>query len=86
MAKKARTVGILLVVGLLMLAAGLLVGSSNIFMPAEASAQAKATDALFNFMMVGATIIFLIIEGGLLYSILRFRKPKGDETDGPPIH
>lgn len=86
MTKNARTVGILLFVGLLMLAAGLLVGSSNFLMPAEASAQAKATDALFNVMLVVATIIFLIIEGGLLYSILRFRKPKGDETDGPPTH
>ncbi len=66
--------------------ASLIVGASGFLMPFEASAEAKATDALMNVMMVIATMIFLIVEGVLVYSIVRFRKPKGDETDGPPIH
>jgi len=76
-----------LVVVALLLAAGIFgFLTSALWMPAQASAQAVATDALFRVMMVVAMIIFVIIEGGLLYSVLRFRKPRGDETDGPPIH
>ncbi|MHB8626320.1 MAG: cytochrome c oxidase subunit II [Aggregatilineales bacterium] len=86
MSKNARTVGILLVISVLLLGAGLIVGGSGIFMPGQASAEAKATDALFNVMMVIGTIIFLIVEGVLVYSIVRFRKPNGDETDAAPIH
>lgn len=76
----------LVLIGVALLAVGLFVGATNQFMPFAASAEAKATDSLFNFMIVIATIIFLIVEGVLIYSIIRFRKKPGDETDGPPIH
>ena len=81
-----NTVGRLALIGVALLAAGLFVGAVNQFMPAEASAEAATTDKLFNVMLVIATIIFLIVEGGLLYSIFKFGKPKDDDTDGPPIH
>ncbi len=76
----------LVLIGIALLAVGLFVGATNQFMPFAASAEAKATDSLFNFMIVIATIIFLIVEGLIVYSIFRFRKKPGDETDGPPIH
>jgi cytochrome c oxidase subunit 2 len=82
----AKTVGLLLLIGVALLLAGLFVGAFNNLMPAEASAEAKSVDALFNLMMVIATIVFLIVEGVLLYSILKFRKPKGDETDAAYNH
>jgi heme/copper-type cytochrome/quinol oxidase subunit 2 len=32
-------------------------------------------------MLVGiATVIFLIVEGGLVYAVLRFRRRKGDDA------
>jgi cytochrome c oxidase subunit 2 len=76
----------LVLIGLALLAAGVFVGATNTFMPLEASVEAQATDSLFRIMVGIGTIIFLIVEGGLVYSIVRFRKKKGDETDGPPIH
>ena len=81
-----KIVGRLVLIGVVLLLAGLFVGAFNNLMPAEASAESKSVDALFNVMMVIATIIFLIVEGALLYSILRFRKPKGDETDAAYNH
>ncbi|MEL7522861.1 MAG: cytochrome c oxidase subunit II, partial [Cyanobacteria bacterium J06553_1] len=42
-------------------------------------------DQLFNFMMTIATGLFLLVEGVLIYSVIKFRRKKGDTTDGPPI-
>ncbi len=75
-----------MLIGIVLLLAGLFVGATNRFMPLAASAEANSIDALFNFMLVIATIIFLIVEGALVYSIMRFRHKPGDTTDGPPIH
>ena len=82
----AKIVGRLVLIGVVLLLAGLFVGAVNNLMPTEASAESKSVDALFNLMMVIATIIFLIVQGALLYSIVKFRKPKGDETDAAPVH
>lgn len=54
--------------------------------PIQASAEAGSVDSLFNFMLAFAVVIFLIVEAGLIYSIVRFRRKPGDETDGPPDH
>jgi len=37
-------------------------------------------------MLAIGTIIFLIIEGGILYSVIFFRRRRGDDSDGPPNH
>ena len=42
-------------------------------------AEANEVDALFNIMLGIATVIFLIIEGGILWSIIFFRRRKGDD-------
>lgn len=42
-------------------------------------------DGLFNTMMTIATGLFLIVQGVLIYSAIRFRKRADDDTDGPPI-
>lgn len=76
----------LAIIGVVLLVIGAIAGALNPFMPARASAEANATDSLFNVMIMIGTIIFLIVEGVLVYSILRFRKKPNDETDGPPMH
>lgn len=35
--------------------------------------------------MTIATGLFLLVEGVLIYSVIKFRRKKGDTTDGPPI-
>jgi cytochrome c oxidase subunit 2 len=54
-------------------------------LPEAASKDAEEIDGIFNLMMTIATGLFLIIEGVLLYSIIRFRRKPGDMTDGPAV-
>jgi cytochrome c oxidase subunit II len=75
-----------IVVGLVLIAIGAFVGLTAHVMPVQASAEAVSVDSLFNFMLGIATVVFLIVEGGIIYSIIRFRRKPGDETDGPPQH
>lgn len=82
----AKLVQRLAVIGVILLVVGVLAGWTHPFMPIAASAEAKATDSLFNIMIAISTIVFLIVEGALIYSILKFRKKPNDETDGPPMH
>ena len=60
-------------------------GQNHNLLPVAASAEAAEVDGLFNLMMTIATGLFLIVEGVIVYSIFKFRRKKGDYTDGPPI-
>jgi len=60
-------------------------GQNHGLLPVAASNDAGEVDELFNFMMTIATGLFLLVEGVLVYSLFKFRRKKGDTTDGPPI-
>ncbi len=60
-------------------------GQNHGLLPIAASAEADDVDGLFNLMMTIATGLFLLVEGVLVYSLVKFRKRKGDTTDGPSI-
>jgi cytochrome c oxidase subunit II len=60
-------------------------GQNHGLLPMAASSDAGDVDQLFNFMMTIATGLFLLVEGVLIYSVIKFRRAKGDTTDGPPI-
>ena len=60
-------------------------GQNHGLLPEAASKEAADVDGLFDLMMTIATGLFLIVEGVIVYSIIRFRRKKGDKTDGPPI-
>ena len=60
-------------------------GQNHGLLPIAASSDAGDVDELFNFMMTIATGLFLLVEGVLVYSIIKFRRQKNDTTDGPPI-
>lgn len=60
-------------------------GQNHGLLPLAASKDAGDVDELFNFMMTIATGLFLLVEGVLVYSIIKFRRKKGDTTDGPPV-
>jgi cytochrome c oxidase subunit II len=74
------------VIGVVLIVIGVAVGLSARWMPVQASAEAVSVDTLFNFMLAIATVVFLIVEGGIVYSIIRFRRRPGDESDGPADH
>jgi cytochrome c oxidase subunit 2 len=54
-------------------------------LPLQAAEQAKPIDWLFNFQFKLMAVMFGLIGGLLLYSVVFFRRKKGDETDGPHI-
>ncbi|MBD2169000.1 cytochrome c oxidase subunit II [Calothrix membranacea FACHB-236] len=54
------------------------------WMPAEATAEAQKVDSLFSFLTsIGAFIIFGLV-GMMLYSVIFFRAPKNDYSEGHP--
>ncbi len=57
----------------------------NLLLPAQASQQAQPIDSLFNLQFKLVAVLFGLIAGILLYSVIFFRRKKGDETDGPHI-
>lgn len=61
-------------------------GQNHGLLPVAASNEAALVDALFNAMMTVGMGIFLLVQGILIFSFFRFRRPKGDKTDAPPIH
>jgi cytochrome c oxidase subunit 2 len=76
---------ITLIVGIVLTLVSLWYGQNHGLLPVAASEEALQVDGLFNFMMTISTGLFLLIEGILIYSVIKFRRPKGDTTDGPPL-
>ncbi|WP_035987767.1 cytochrome c oxidase subunit II [Leptolyngbya sp. KIOST-1] len=74
-----------LVGGILVTLVSLWVGQTVNLLPEQASEQAPLVDDLFKVMVIIGTALFLVVQGAIVYAMIRFRKPKGDETDGPPI-
>ncbi|MFN7210975.1 MAG: cytochrome c oxidase subunit II transmembrane domain-containing protein, partial [Aggregatilineales bacterium] len=71
---KLNRYAIYILVGAIFIAIGVFVGLTARVFPVAASAEAAAVDSLFNFMLAIAVVIFLIVEGGIIYSIIRFRR------------
>lgn len=76
---------ITLIAGIALTLASLWYGQNHGLMPIAASEVATEVDDVFNFMMTIATGLFLLIEGLLIYVVIKFRRKKGDFTDGPPM-
>jgi cytochrome c oxidase subunit II len=76
---------ITLIAGIALTLISLWYGQHHGLMPVAASEEAKQVDEIFNLMMTIATGLFLLIEGLLIFSIFKFRRQKGDQTDGPPL-
>jgi len=54
------------------------------WMPTQGTAEAQKVDDLFSFLVAVGTFIFLGIVGLIMYSVLLYRVPKGDFSDGSP--
>ena len=72
---------VLLVVG------GLIIAEATpLVLPPQASAEAAQVDELFKIMMALGGSIWLLVQGAIIYSVIRFRARPGDNSDGPLIH
>lgn len=59
--------------------------SAYSWMPIQATAEAQRVDQLFSFLVAVGVFVFLGVVGVILYSILFFRAPTGDYSEGSPI-
>jgi cytochrome c oxidase subunit II len=76
---------ITLLLGIIITLVSFWVGQYNHWMPEAVSQQAPLVDQLFNVMVTIGTALFIIVQGTIVYALIRFRKPPGDETDGSPV-
>ena len=74
-----------LLIGIVLTLASLWDGQNHGLLPIAASDEAPLVDGLFNTMMTVSTGIFLIVEGVLIYAVIRYRRRAGDNEDGPAI-
>ncbi|MBZ8179516.1 cytochrome c oxidase subunit II [Oscillatoria salina] len=82
--KKTNTI-IIVAVAIAIVLPSLWYGQNHGLLPIAASEEAKSVDSIFNLMMTVATALFLLIQGVLVYTAIKFRRRQGDETDGPNI-
>jgi len=83
--KRQTLLSVLILIGLVV-AASIWFGQNHGLLPFAASEEAVLYDKLFSAVIAIAFGLFLIVEGVLIYSLLRFRKRQGDEEDGAPWH
>ena len=72
-------------IGVLAGISGIVVGTVNPFMSHAASVEGTLIDTLFGIILGTATAVFVIVQGFLLYSVIRFGREPGDETDAVPV-
>jgi cytochrome c oxidase subunit 2 len=56
------------------------------WLPPVASKERHRIDIVFWFTTAICIGIFTLVASLIVYSVLKFRAPEGDDTDGPPIH
>jgi len=61
-------------------------GLNNNLLPLAATNNAADVDTLFNVMLTISIGLFLLVQGLIVISAIKFRRQPGDESDGPPIH
>lgn len=77
----------IIVGGLAIIVGGVLIATlAPVILPPQASAESRQVDDLFRFMLAIGGAVFLLVQGLLVYSIVRFRAKEGERADGPPIH
>ena len=74
-----------IIIGILAVVAGLIVGINNPLLSNSAGREGARIDQLFSLTLGLATVVFVLVQGFLLYSIVRFGKQPDDDTDGPII-
>jgi cytochrome c oxidase subunit II len=76
--RRARTIGAALVAALL------LGGCSSFSMYAPATEQAKDIRDLYNILLVAATVVFVLVEGAIVFAVFRYRRR--DDRLPPQFH
>ena len=76
----------LILFGILASGAGLTLALAPAWLPEPASREAGRIHFVFWFVTGICIFIFAIVAAVMAYSIVKFRRPPDDDSDGPPIH
>ncbi|HIK06348.1 MAG TPA: cytochrome c oxidase subunit II [Trichormus sp. M33_DOE_039] len=74
-----------LIAGIVIGVVSLWMGQNHNLLPVEASQQAPLVDGFFNIMFTIAVALFLVVEGTILIFLFKYRRRRGDNTDGVPV-
>ena len=74
-----------IIIGVIAAIAGIATGAINPFLRHAASTQGLLINALFSVLIGIATAVFVIVQGFLIYAIVRFARAPEDEGDGPAV-
>jgi len=86
---KTRNIITLVFLAIALIAIGILVATTidvSAILPIPASKGAIHIDRLFRTMLGIATVVFLLVEGGLIYAVFRFRRKRGETGEGASFH
>lgn len=83
--KQIPTPLLTLTAGVLITLVSLWVGQNHGLLPEQASVQAPLVDGFFNVMVTIGTALFIVVEGAIVYFVIRFRRRSGDTEDGIPL-
>ncbi len=71
----------------LLILGGLIIAEATpLVLPPPASAESEQVDNLFKIMLAIGGAIFLLVQGALVFSVIRFRARAGDRSDGVAMH
>lgn len=71
-----------LVAGIVVTAISIWIGHTHSLLPVQASQQAPLVDGFFNIMFTIAIALFLVVEGTILLFLIKYRRRRGDDSDG----
>lgn len=74
-----------LLIGVVLTLVSLWYGQNHGLLPTAASDEAILVDGLFNAMMTISVGLFLLVQGILVYTVFKFRRRRGDDSDAPPV-
>ncbi len=74
-----------IIIGVTAVVAGSVMGAANPFLSGATSSQGAQIDTLFSLFVGIATAIFVIVQGFLLFAIVRFARAAEDDEEGVPL-
>lgn len=75
-----------LLAGIVLTLVSLWYGQNHNLLPVAASQEASHVDSLFNVMLTISVGLVILVQGVLIISAIKYRRRRGDNSDGPPIH
>ncbi|MEO1664860.1 MAG: cytochrome c oxidase subunit II [Chloroflexota bacterium] len=86
-AERGKTIVAVVIVTVLLFIGGAVISMMTPWLMGEqASAQAQQIDGLMRLMMFIGGMVFLLVQGLIIWAVIFYRRREGDDGDGPNIH